>query len=131
MNQRVLTLTLALAVTLGVVGPSPACAQSLPVFTASSSTVSVANNSYFLVALPSNPTTGYNWSSKGFSQPGIVQLVGSGFVPSTSGLLGAGGTYVCVLKATGTGTTTLTLIYARSFGNSASTIQKFQITVTP
>jgi inhibitor of cysteine peptidase len=105
--------------------------SDLPVFTASSSAIKVANGSYFLIALASNPSTGYTWSTEGFSKPDVAQVIGSGYLPPTSKLLGAPGTSVWVIKATATGTTTLTLAYARSFESAGATAQTFQITVTP
>ncbi len=131
MKRRIVNIALAFTIVFGALTPDFAGAQGFSVFTASSAAIRVTNGSYFLVALASNPTTGYSWSFKGFSHSGVAQVLGSDFIPPTSGLLGAGGTYVYLLKAIGPGTTTLTLAYARSFESAGGTLQTFQITVTP
>ncbi|HEY5258087.1 MAG TPA: protease inhibitor I42 family protein [Candidatus Baltobacteraceae bacterium] len=131
MNTRLLTIALALAVLFGVFAPDIAPAQGLSIFTISTHAIRVKTGSYFLIELASNPTTGYNWSLKGFSHPGVVQALGSGYAPSTSGRMGAGGTYGGQFKAIRPGTTTLTLAYARSFEPGSATMQTFEVTVTP
>jgi inhibitor of cysteine peptidase len=129
--NRLRPIILAGALWVALLAPALAGAQELAVLTASSRTISVAKGSYVLIELAANPTTGYSWSTKGFSRAGVAQVLGSDYVPPTSHLLGAGGTCFYLLKALGTGTTTLTLAYARSFDSGGATTQRFVITVTP
>jgi inhibitor of cysteine peptidase len=64
----------------------------------------------FQVALPSNPTTGYSWSITQAPDSAIVVQKGqSTFVqaPSSSGVVGAGGTEVWTFTAVAAGTTNI------------------------
>jgi len=131
MNKRILTIAFALAAISGVLAPGFTRAQGLSIFTAATHAIDVKSGSYFLIELASNPTTGYSWSLKGFSRPGVVEALGSGYAPPTSGRMGAGGTYVGQFKAIRPGTTRLTLAYARPFEPGSATTQTFEITVTP
>jgi predicted secreted protein len=149
MNRRLAIMALAFATAVSVLSPDFARAQlasattiaagftvNTPsvngtVFTASSSSISVKNGSYFLIALASNRTTGYSWSSTKFSPTGVAQSLGSSYMTPTSGLMGAGGTQIFLLKAMKPGMTKLTLTYARPFGSGGGKFQNFTITVTP
>lgn len=73
--------------------------------------ISVAEGETFVVALESNPTTGYEWTAA--ANPNAT-FVKSEMVTSST-LVGAPGTQQLTFRATAVGSSTLTLGYARSF----------------
>lgn len=83
----------------------------------SGKTVSLARGGTLIVALTSNPSTGYAWSVVS-PEPKNLELDGEPkFVPpgSTSPVVGAAGTQVFTFKAVATGKSTLRMEYRRSF----------------
>lgn len=72
-------------------------------------------NEQFVIALGSNPTTGYRWQA-GYDET-MLELVGgeSTFKKAENGLLGAGGVEYFHFKALKTGRTEVTLVYKRPF----------------
>jgi inhibitor of cysteine peptidase len=84
---------------------------STTVYTAGQS-ITVKNGDKFVIALASNPTTGYRWAAE--DNDNVKQLK-SRYVTGDSNLMGAGGTQMITFEATDRGRTTLTLDYARSF----------------
>jgi predicted secreted protein len=67
------------------------------------------------IGLESNQTTGYSWQLAQPPDASVATLVGSQYFPSGSGLPGAGGMDCWTFQATGTGQTTMQLIYSRPF----------------
>ena len=93
--------------------------------------VQLANGGTLIIALPSNPSTGYSWSVAESSDPQLELQGEPAFVPagSTTPVVGAGGTEVFTFEAVDTGTATLTLGYRRPFEPNASPEDTFSITV--
>jgi inhibitor of cysteine peptidase len=75
-----------------------------------------ASEPKFKVILPSNPTTGYQWTLKQYDKS-LVTLVSNQYIPSESGLMGAGGHnvfgFTIVKGAVLPQSTLLTFNYAR------------------
>ena len=94
-------------------------------------TVQLANEGTLIVALASNPTTGYSWAVSEQSDPQLVLQGEPTYVPagSTTPVVGAGGTEVFRFKATDTGTATLTLEYRRSFEPGVPPQKTFSVMV--
>jgi inhibitor of cysteine peptidase len=91
----------------------------------------VAVDGTVIVALPSNPSTGYSWAIVA-PEPANLELEGEPkFVPagSTTPVVGAPGTEVFTLKATSTGTSILSMAYSRSFEPGATPEKTFTVTV--
>lgn len=84
----------------------------------------------FSVSLPSNPSTGYTWStdSKTFDNA-VLTLVSSKYVPPASRLMGAPGMMEYDFRAVGFGTTTVQSYYARS-GAQAVKVHSLVVCVT-
>lgn len=95
--------------------------------------VTLANGGTLIIALTSNPSTGFAWS---VVDPSPSQLVLQGepqYVPpgsTTTPAVGAAGTQVFTFKATATGEAKLTLNYARSFEPTVPPNKTFTVTVT-
>jgi inhibitor of cysteine peptidase len=95
------------------------------------STVALAVDGTLIVALPSNPSTGFAWSVTA-PEPAGLELEGEPeYVPpgSTTPVVGAAGTQVFTFTATESGTSVLTLTYARDFEPGAEGEQTFTVTV--
>jgi inhibitor of cysteine peptidase len=94
-------------------------------------TVTLANGGTLIVALTSNPSTGYSWAVVA-DEPTNLELEGEPrYVPpgSTTPVVGAPGTEVFTFKAIRTGTSKLSMAYARSFETGVEPEETFEVTV--
>lgn len=96
------------------------------------STVALSRDDSLVVALVSNPSTGFSWHVKDGSDAGLILVDGPRYVPpgSTGPVVGAAGTEVFTFEASKTGTTELVLEYRRVFEPTVPAAQTFRITVT-
>jgi inhibitor of cysteine peptidase len=78
-------------------------------------TIKVAGAGSLQVRLPSNPTTGYQWTSTALRAGPLRETGTPTFVRSPSKLLGAGGTQVFTYRGVAPGTVHLSFNYARSW----------------
>lgn len=118
------------AILCTVVAAAPALADSYNGTVFTSSPISVKAGQEFLIAVPSNPTTGYSW--RGISNNGNVTIWGSAYEAPGSKLMGAGGQQIFVLLAKSPGTATVTFSYARPWqkGVKPGRTMTFTVTVT-
>jgi len=92
----------------------------------------------FIISLPANPTTGYQWTVKQYDST-MLTLDKQDYLRSTSQLVGAGGharlyfsVNPVVLNTKQEKTTSVILLYARSFApNDNPKEVKFNITIEP
>ena len=108
--KRLLTILAALAMTLVLL--LPGCAAKT--YTDSGQTIEIKQGQEFVIALGSNPTTGYSWQAN-FDES-LLKLVESNYGPgkeSREGLVGAGGIEYFKFRALGKGQSEITLIYKR------------------
>jgi len=128
MKRPILALAIALAAFA-----LPAVAQELSgnVYTDPATPISVAKGHDFLVALPSNPTTGYSWTASVSSA--VVENEGSAYQahPAAAGMMGSGGQQIFSFDGSAKGTATITFSYARPFekGKPAAKTAVFHVTV--
>ncbi|MHB8146239.1 MAG: protease inhibitor I42 family protein [Vulcanimicrobiaceae bacterium] len=110
---------------------APAVAMQLhaTVFVDASQTALVSAGDDFFIALPSNVTTGYSWTARGFDGK-LLAYEGNVYQPPTSGLVGAGGQQIFVFHANRTGTTTITFDYSRPFESTTPAVKTETFTVT-
>ena len=89
--------------------------------------IKVTNGQEFVIALASNPTTGYLWTSMDNPQVTFV----STHQTTSETLPGAPGTQELTFRADHTGSSTLELVYSRSFepGQPPAKTAKFPVTV--
>lgn len=94
--------------------------------------IEVAHGGTVIVALTSNPSTGYAWAVDPSPGPQLKQLGDATYVPagSTLPVVGAGGTEKFTFSAASPGTVTLHLIYRRSFEPGVAPIRTFEVSVT-
>jgi inhibitor of cysteine peptidase len=100
--------------------------SSVPVFH-EGDTITVKNGQEFVIALTSNPSTGYTWQA---GKNDKVKYLSSSQVNASSGAIGAAGTQELKFKAVDTGTTTLELAYSRPFEGGVPPAQTTSFAVT-
>jgi inhibitor of cysteine peptidase len=86
-----------------------------PTYTDPAAKITANVGDRFVIALDSNPTTGYGWEI-GYDM-NELELVKDEYKPDekAAGLVGAGGTQYYELKALKTGDSEITLVYKRSW----------------
>jgi inhibitor of cysteine peptidase len=118
-------------VVLGVVAAgcsdSDDSSASVPVFH-EGDTVSVENGQEFVIALTSNPSTGYSWQAD--DNPKVKYISSTQLNDSSQGI-GSAGTQELKFKAVETGETTLELAYYRPFeaGVPPAETTSFDVTI--
>lgn len=80
------------------------------------------------VALEGNPTTGFNWEV-GEIDESVLKQFGEAEYKADSKLIGAGGMITYTFEAVQQGTTTLKLIYHRSWETDVPPEKEFLVTV--
>jgi inhibitor of cysteine peptidase len=103
-----LLLLAALAISLAA-----GCLGEVPTYEDEGQVIETEVNQQFVIALGSNPTTGYSWQVS--YDETMLELVGgqSTYKETKSGLVGAGGVEYFRFKALKTGSTDVTLVYKR------------------
>jgi inhibitor of cysteine peptidase len=98
--------------------------------TSNGGVVKLARGGVLIVALASNPSTGFSWRLDERSSTGI-QIIETRYVPpgSTGPILGAPGTEVMTFKASEEGTARLVLEYRRGFEPGLPAEQTFRLTI--
>ncbi len=109
--KRLLILVAMVAISLAA-----GCVGGVKTYTDSGQTIDIGVNQEFVIALGSNPTTGYGWQES--YDENIVELIGgeSTYKPSKEtkqGVVGAGGVEYFRFKTLKTGETEIALVYKR------------------
>ncbi len=120
-----LVLTSILAVSL-IAG----CRGGVKTYTDTEKTINTTVNQEFIIALDSNPTTGYNWEAS--YDESILKLVDSKYEmgkQAQAGLVGAGGTQYFQFKALKTGKTEITVTYKRSWETDFAEQKVFNVDI--
>ena len=90
------------------------CTGGVKTYTDSGQTLDIGTNQEFVIALDSNPTTGYSWQAS--YDESILELVGKSYElgkEAKQGAVGAGGVEYFQFKALKAGKTEITLVYKR------------------
>lgn len=121
-------VALGILCALLVAAPAAADTYNATVFTASP--VSVKLGQEFLIALPSNPTTGYTWKARASNN--VVTVYGSAYQAPTRRAMGAGGEQIFVSAANRPGTSQVVFAYVRPWqkGVKPARTLTFSVTVT-
>ena len=107
--RRLLILVAVVAISLAA-----GCVGGVKTYTDSGHTIDIGVNQEFVIALGSNPTTGYGWQES--YDENILELVEKTYKlgkEAEQGLVGAGGVEYFRFKALNTGETEITLVYKR------------------
>ena len=90
------------------------CVGTVKTYTDSGQTINIAINQEFVIALGSNPTTGYSWQVS--YDKDVLKLLESTYKPgekAKQGVVGAGGIEYFRFETLKTGKTEITLVYKR------------------
>jgi inhibitor of cysteine peptidase len=91
--------------------------------------IDITIGSALVVQLPSNPSTGYNWTIAGEPSPLKLQKTSFRKGATKASSVGASGTAIFQLRASSPGLATLTLIYRRSWEYNVAPIKTFTVRV--
>ena len=120
----VLLITSILAVCL-IVG----CRGEVEVYVETEDTINTRVGQEFVIALDSNPTTGYDWEESHDSA--VLCLVESRYTPDEEkpGLVGAGGTQYYRFRGLKAGTTEITVVYKRAWETEIAEQKVFKVDI--
>jgi inhibitor of cysteine peptidase len=107
------------------------CACGVKTYTDPGQAISVGVNKEFVIALGSNPTTGYSWQES--YDETMLKLVEKTYKPGKAaklGLIGAGGVEYFRFKALKAGTTEITMDYKRPWEEKAIDQKVFAVNIT-
>lgn len=90
--------------------------------------LTVRRGEKFKIELQSNPSTGYRWHLVFFDKS-ILKLISSEFEPNTANQIGTAGTQRFNFEATKEGTTSIKLIYKRSWEGETIKSNEFFVNV--
>ena len=98
--------------------------------TETSQSIAIALHRECIIALRSNPTTGYTWTLS-IEPSGVITTKSKEFIANTSDRVGVGGTTSWLLMANRVGLTTLTFHYQRPWETGAKptreVVYKFKV----
>jgi inhibitor of cysteine peptidase len=124
---NILNIFIILALLLIIKG----CALSKPITLTekdNGKTITLKQGETFLIKLPSNPTTGYDWYIK--TKPENIEQSGAtDYIQGNKKIMGAPGLTVFKFKAGQKGTGTLVLIYMRKWEGILPSSKKFSINI--
>ena len=93
-------------------------------------TINIGTNQEFIIALDSNPTTGYSWQAS--YDESMLELVGKSYEmgeQAKQGAVGAGGVEYFQFKAVKAGNTEITLDYQRSWEEQSTDQKVFTVNI--
>ncbi len=106
------------------------CAGGVKTYTDSGQTINIGVNQEFVIALDSNPTTGYIWQAS--YDEDMLELVKSEYKlgeEAEQGVVGAGGIELFRFKAVKTGETEITLVYKRPWEEESIDQKVFAVNI--
>ncbi len=106
------------------------CGGGVNTYTDANEAINMGVDQEFIIALDSNPTTGYNWEES--YDETMLKLVESKYElgkQAEEGLVGAGGTQYFRFQALKTGKTDITLTYKRSWETESADQKVFLVDV--
>ena len=89
------------------------CVGEVKTYTDSGQTISIGTNQEFVIALGSNPTTGYRWQVS--HDKTVLELLRSEYQTGEAAKQGAGGIELFRFKALKTGATRITMSHKRQW----------------
>ena len=123
--KKVLLLVAVVAISLAA-----GCVGEVKTYTDSGQAISIGVNQEFIIALGSNPTTGYGWQES--HDEAVLELVEKTYEPgekAKQGVVGAGGVEFFRFKALKAGKTEITLVYKRPWEEEAIDQKVFTVTI--
>ena len=114
---------------LAFASPAYALSPHTPVFNDPTQLVAVSAGEEFFLAMPSNATTGYSWTQT-IADGNILAYEGNVYEGPFQTQPGAGGQQLFIYHANRSGSTVVTLVYARPFEPNDPTRQTITFNVT-
>jgi inhibitor of cysteine peptidase len=114
---------------LAFASPAYALSPHTPVFNDPTQLVAVDAGEDFFLALPSNVTTGYSWTQS-IADGNILAYEGNVYEGPFQTLPGSGGQQLFIYHANRSGSTVVTLVYARPFEPNDPTQKTVTFNVT-
>ena len=106
------------------------CVGGIKTYTDSGRTIDIGVNQEFIIALGSNPTTGYSWQES--YDDSLLQLVEKSYEmgkAAKQGAMGAGGVEYFQFKTLKTGETEITLVYKRPWEEESINRKVFTVNI--
>ena len=106
------------------------CVGEVKTYTDSGRAISIGVNQEFIIALGSNPTTGYGWQES--YDEAVLELVEKTYKAgeqAEQGVVGAGGVEFFRFKALMAGKTEITLVYKRPWEEKTVDQKVFTVTI--
>jgi len=106
------------------------CTREVKTYSDSGQTIDIGVNQEFVIALGSNPTTGYSWQES--HDENILELVEKTYElgeEAKQGLVGAGGVDYFRFKTLKTGETEITLVYKRPWEEESLDQKIFKVNI--
>ncbi len=106
------------------------CVGEVKTYTDSGRAISIGVNQEFIIALGSNPTTGYGWQES--YDEAVLELVEKTYKAgeqAEQGVVGAGGVEFFRFKALTAGKTEITLVYKRPWEEKTVDQKVFTVTI--
>ena len=106
------------------------CAGGVKTYTDSGQAINVGANQEFIIALSSNPTTGFQWQES--HDEAALELVEKTYKlgeQAEEGMVGAGGIDYFRFKALKTGTTEITIVYKRPWEKDSIDQKVFTVNI--
>ena len=128
MKRFLILITMAVAVTCLAAG----CAAEVKAYTDPGQTIGISVNQEFiiLIALESNPTTGYSWQAS--YDETMLELVEHTYEPgeyAQQGAVGAGGTELFRFRALESGESEITMVYKRPWEEESIDTKVFTVSI--
>lgn len=127
MNKKMMIVLTIFVLTLGLT----ACGSNKVEINADANgqTIELAAGQKLVLSLETNPTTGFDWEVSEIDEA-VIKQSGDSEYKSESDLIGAGGVRTFTFEAVTAGTSTLKLIYHRSWEKDIPPEQEFTVTIT-
>jgi inhibitor of cysteine peptidase len=132
MNYKSIAISVMATIVLIVAVHMAGCAATPDVevksfnATDNNSTVDIKKGDTFKVVLDENPSTGYSWNA---SVTSGLSIVNDTYLPPNTDLLGASGTHVWEIKATGAGEQAFSGVYKRPWEPAMGNETMYMLTV--
>ena len=131
MKKLLVLNALALVTALVICITAAGCADRVDTYTDSGQEITIGTNQMFVIAIGSNPTTGYSWQES--YDAAKIALVSKTFEPgqeAEAGMTGAGGIELFRFRTLEKGEAEITLTYQRPWEAESLDRKIFTVNVT-